>query len=108
MSEPITDRKRLYLNVLPEYEMKLLGALAFFLNRKIASQAAAALAMYLRQSQERILAQVDYYAAQLGTDRWQLLDAISDDPDAVRKALDARLGGLHKGESDVFSADEDS
>jgi len=58
----LSERKRIYLNSLPDYEMKLLSALAFFLDRKVSTQAAAALAMYLRQSHDRIMNQTEYYA----------------------------------------------
>lgn len=104
--QPVKKGSRLYLSALPEYEDKLLSALAFFLGRGNNTQALAALAMYLRQSQERILAQVEYYGAQVGKNKWQMLDEIYFNREAVEQLLGKRTGGIHEGEADVFSDDE--
>lgn len=68
----------------PEYEHKLLMALACFLNRPIETQANAALCMYLRQGQDRIMSQVRYYAHKAGMGEYELLDKIAEDPDWVQ------------------------
>ena len=94
---------------LPDYESRLLTALAFFLGRDTNAQARACLCMYLRQSEPRIMAQVKYYAHRLSTEwgrevsEYELLDLIATDPDKVAQAL-SNLGGVHRpDEVDVFT-----
>ncbi|MBD1995080.1 hypothetical protein H6G00_00355 [Leptolyngbya sp. FACHB-541] len=101
------ERKRIYLNVPPEYEFKLLTALAFFLGRPVATQAAAVLGMYLRQSEPRIMAQVRFYGRKLGIDEYELLDLIFSDPDKVTELLAqagaGRLEKIHEGDApDIY------
>ena len=87
----------------PEYEYKLLQALACFLNRPIETQANAALCMYLRQGQDRIMSQVRYYANKAGMGEYELLDKIADDPDWVHSHV-IQGNPIHPtDESDVFT-----
>ena len=106
MPEP-SERKRIYITAPPEYEMKLLTALSFFLGRKVATQAAAALAMYIRQSHDRILTQCEYYAKQWGLeDKWEVLDLIYSDPSKAEELMKGE-SRIHKGVPDVFSDEEE-
>ena len=87
----------------PEYEYKLLQALACFLNRPIETQANAALCMYLRQGQDRIMSQVRYYAHKAGMGEYELLDKISEDPEWVQTHV-VQGHPIHPShESDVFT-----
>jgi len=100
----VNERKRIYLNALPEYEMKLLNALAFFLGRKVSTQAAAALAMYIRQSHDRILTQVEFYAHQVGKSKWEMLDLLFDNPEEAERLINEKASDrIHTNESDVFT-----
>lgn len=94
-------------NSLPEYERKLLLALAFFLGREVTAQAVACLSMYLRQSEPRIMAQVKYYAHKAAQQNGQtvseydLLDLIAADPETVTALI--KPGVVHTpGQPDVF------
>lgn len=109
MSEPevLGERKRIYINALPEYEMKLLTALSFFLGRDLSSQAAAALAMYVRQSHDRILTQTEYYAHRAGMNKWDFFDLIFDNPQRAEALMKGTGDKIHAGELDVFSEGED-
>lgn len=100
-SPPDQECGQISIPVLPDYEMRLLTAMAFFLGRKVNQQAAAVVAMYLRQSHDRILTQVEFYAQQQGMSKWDLLNLIYEDPDRVQKLLD-RAGKVHDSEPDVF------
>jgi len=101
-----SKRKRISISALPEYEMKLLSALAFFLGRKTQQQATAALAMYVRQSHDRILTQCEYYAFKLGINKWELLDLIFENPSKAKELLES-AGKVHApDEQDVFADDQ--
>jgi hypothetical protein len=91
------------IHPLPEYEMKLLNSMAFFLGRSVETQATAALAMYLRQNCDRLLTQCEFYAHKLGMDKYTLLNLITDDPQQAA-ALLREAGRVHRPEdgSDVF------
>ncbi len=103
------DRPQMCINALPEYEMKLLSALSFFLGRSPTSQATAALAMYLRQSHDRILTQVDYYAHRAGMNKWDFFDLIHDNPAAADQLMqDSARDRIHAGEVDIFSGEDAS
>lgn len=106
MPEP-SDRKRIHINAPPEYELKLLTALAAFLGRKTSTQASAALAMYLRQSHDRILAQCEYYGHRWNMSKWEVLDLCYHDPKRAKELIEG-IGTVHSAEdgADVF-ADED-
>lgn len=108
MPDP-SERKRIHISAPPEYEMKLLTALAFFLGRKVSTQAAAALAMYIRQSHDRIMAQVNYYAHRCNIEPYDLLDLIYDDPEKAKNLLD-NVGKVHAGEElkDVFFNEDEA
>lgn len=99
-----TERKRIHLNAPPEYEMKLLTALAAFLGRKVSTQASAALSMYLRQSHDRILSQAEYYGNKWGMTKWEVLDLCYENPAKAKELMDAS-GTVHSVEDgpDAFS-----
>ncbi|MDX2239719.1 MAG: hypothetical protein NW224_03445 [Leptolyngbyaceae cyanobacterium bins.302] len=102
MSE-LSDRKAMTINALPEYEMKLLTALSFFLGRSVSSQATAALAMYVRQSHDRILTQTEYYAHRAGMNKWDFFDLIYENPQKAQELMQGTGAKIHAEESDVFS-----
>ncbi|HSM80193.1 MAG TPA: hypothetical protein VLS96_00835 [Nodosilinea sp.] len=92
---------------LPDYERRLLTALAYFLGRDPEAQARACLCMYLRQSEPRIMAQLNYYAHRLSVETgqpvgpYELLDKIVQSPQEVSAAL-PHLGRVHDHSADVF------
>lgn len=95
---------------LPDYEHRLLTALARFLGRDPEAQAKACLCMYLRQAEPRIMAQVNYYAHRFSqatgrpTSGYELLDLLTQSPEVVSQAL-PNLGRVHAAEdTDVFTA----
>jgi len=106
MPEP-SERKRIYINALPEYEMKLLTALSFFLGRKVSTQAAAALAMYVRQSHDRILTQTEYYAHRAGMNKWDFFDLIFENPQKAEELMRGTGAKIHAEDTDVFSSDDE-
>lgn len=76
------------LKPLPLFETRLLKALAFFrFSRSVETQARHCLAMYLRQSEPRIMAEVGFYAERLGMAAGDLLDLIDQDPDEAQRRL---------------------
>jgi len=101
--EPAEGRPPLSINPPPEYEMKLLNAMAFFLGRNVEAQATAALAMYLRQNCDRLLTQCEFYARKADLDKYELLDLITDDRDRA-VALLQTLAPVHHPDDgpDVF------
>ncbi|MBD3884090.1 hypothetical protein IFO70_20285 [Phormidium tenue FACHB-886] len=101
---PDADRQQMQINTPPEYEMKLLTALAFFLGRKVSSQASAVVAMYLRQSHDRILSQCEFYAHKVGMNKWEILDLIYNDPQRAEELL-KEGHKIHAGEVDVFGSE---
>jgi len=106
MPEP-NQRSGLYINALPEYEMKLLTALSFFLGRSVSSQAAAALAMYVRQSHDRILTQTEYYAHRAGMNKWDFFDLIYENPQQAEALMQGTGDRIHAEQVDVFSANNE-
>jgi hypothetical protein len=103
-----SERKGLYISALPDYEMKLLTAMSFFLGRGVSSQATAALAMYLRQSHDRVMAQTEYYAHRSGMNKWDFLDLIFENPQKAEELMRGTGEKIHAGKLDVFSeAQED-
>jgi hypothetical protein len=102
-----SERERISINALPEYEMKLLTALSFFLGRSVTTQAAAALAMYVRQSHDRILTQTEYYAHRAGMNKWDFFDLISENPQKAEELMRGTGAKIHAEEADVFSMHED-
>ncbi|ASC71283.1 hypothetical protein XM38_022350 [Halomicronema hongdechloris C2206] len=97
------------LDTLPEYELKLLNALAYFLGRPVTAQARACLCMYLRQSEPRIMAQTRYYAHRVShqsgrsLSEYDLLDWLWESPEAVTELLQG-IKPLHRANDppDVF------
>lgn len=108
MSETASTPPTNFPGPLPEYEGRLLTALAFFLGRDATSQAKACLCMYLRQSEPRIMAQLRYYAHKASRltgqplSEYDLLDWIERSPQEVATLL-ADAPGVHTDQSpDVF------
>ena len=101
--------KHLTLNVPPEYELKLLTALSYFLGRNINAQALACLSMYLRQSEPRIMSQVRYYAHQVGLHEYDLLNLIYEHPEQA-DALFQQVSKVHQpqDQQDVFEPDSET
>lgn len=94
---------------LPDYEQRLLTALAYFLGRDVESQARACLCMYLRQAEPRIMAQVHYYAHRFSRvtgqtiSGYDFLDLLTQSPEVVRQVL-PELGSVHDAATaDVFT-----
>jgi hypothetical protein len=80
--------EELRIGSLPLFESRLLKALAFFrFSRSVETQARHCLAMYLRQSEPRIMAEVNFYAERLEMTAAQLLDLIDQDPDEAQRLL---------------------
>lgn len=110
MSE--TKKPAFSLSSLPEYERKLLYSLAFFLGRDISAQAVACLSMYLRQSEPRILGQLNYYAHKAARktgqpyNAYDLLDLIIESPETAAELLQLTVVHL-PGQRDVFEPEED-
>ena len=82
------DRKRISVKELPLYESQLLNAIAFFQGRPYATQAYNALTFYVRQSENRVMKQVEFYARRLGMDPWDLLKVIYDDEDRAKELIE--------------------
>jgi hypothetical protein len=98
-------RKQIYIDSLPDYEMRLLTALSYFLGRQASTQAIACLSMYLRQSEPRIMSQLRYYAHKAQMDEYDLLDLIYENPDEVDRLLKV-TGKVHPSdESDIFEVE---
>lgn len=103
LPDKLPDQKPRDISIppLPDYEMQLLSAMAFFLGRKINQQAAAVVAMYLRQSHDRILTQTEFYAQQIGISKWELLHLISANPEKAQQLLEGARK-VHDEEPDIF------
>ncbi len=98
---------------LPDYESRLLTALAYFLGRDPEAQARACLCMYLRQAEPRIMAQVNYYAHRVSQatgqtmSGYELLDMIAQAPEELSQIL-PNLGQVHDPRLvDVFNSSQD-
>lgn len=86
--QPMTPPDPLSLRPLAPYEDRLLSALAFFrTQRSRETQAQHCLAMYLRQSESRIMAEVAFYARSIGQDPRALLELIYTDPDRAEALI---------------------
>jgi hypothetical protein len=77
----------LTLPPLPPYENALLSSLAFFRGQTRTTQALNCLAMYLRQSETRVMGEVRFYARQLGMEPDDLLMLIDRDPQQAEALL---------------------
>lgn len=85
--------KPLQLDPLAPYEDRLLAALAFFrFQRQVNSQARHCLSMYLRQSEERVMREVQFYARHLQMGPEELLELIYTDGDRARQSLQEHFG----------------
>lgn len=85
--------KGLNLRALAPYEDRLLSALSFFrTKRQKTTQAHHCLSMYLRQSESRILGELEFYARMTGLDKYQLLELIYSDPDRAQELIDDATG----------------
>jgi len=82
----------LHLSALSTYEDTLLSSLAFFRQQPRETQALNCLAMYLRQSEARVLGEVKFYAQMLDLESEELLLLIHTNP----KQIEARLGDVLK------------
>jgi hypothetical protein len=104
-----SKRQRLNLNAPPLYEMRLLSGLAFFLGRPTATQALAALCLYLRQSEGRIMAQANFYGSRLGMSGDEFLDLIYTQPDKARDLMESIEinAPIHSEVPDIYSNDDE-
>ncbi|NET59416.1 MAG: hypothetical protein F6K47_25720 [Symploca sp. SIO2E6] len=94
----------LNLRPLAPYEDRLLAALAFFrTQRKTITQAHHCLSMYLRQSESRIMTEVDFYARLSGLNKFELLELIYNDPDQAETLIEQAAG---VGVKDTFEEEE--
>jgi hypothetical protein len=97
----------LHLSALPTYEDTLLSALAFFRQQPRETQALNCLAMYLRQSESRVLGEIKFYAHTLGLEPEELLLLIHTHPEQVEvqlsDALKNRLDASQDAGQDVGS-----
>ena len=71
----------LHLPPLPPYEAALLASLAFFRKQPRETQALNCLAMYLRQSEPRVLSEIRFYASLLNLEPEALLTLIYQEPE---------------------------
>lgn len=81
----------LHLPPLPPYENALLSSLAFFRKQERTTQALNCLAMYLRQSEARVMGEIRFYAEQLNIEPEALLMLIHRDPEQVEVLLKDHL-----------------
>jgi hypothetical protein len=77
----------LHLPPLPPYEAALLSSLAFFRKQERPTQALNCLAMYLRQSEARVMGEIRFYAQQLKMEPEALLMLIHRDPEQAEALL---------------------
>lgn len=91
----MSEGRRLHLKALAPYEDQLLSALAFFrTKRQRTTQAHHCLSMYLRQSEPRIMAEVEFYARQAGMKPHDFLTLIYVDPDKAQETMATELTQL--------------
>ncbi|MBW4464985.1 MAG: hypothetical protein KME07_06035 [Pegethrix bostrychoides GSE-TBD4-15B] len=76
---------------LPPYESSLLASLAFFRKQPRETQALNCLAMYLRQSEARVLGEIRFYARLLDLEPEVLLRLIEQEPERVEALLKQHL-----------------
>lgn len=77
----------LQLPPLPLYENALLSSLAFFRKQERTTQALNCLAMYLRQSEARVLGELRFYAKQVNMEPDELLMLIHQHPEQAELLL---------------------
>ncbi|MBF2045972.1 hypothetical protein HJG54_16000 [Leptolyngbya sp. NK1-12] len=81
----------LHLPPLPLYESALLSSLAFFRQQERTTQALNCLAMYLRQSEARVLGEIRFYAKLVNLESDELLMLIHQHPDQAEALLKNHL-----------------
>lgn len=81
----------LHLPPLPLYENALLSSLAFFRKQERTTQALNCLAMYLRQSEARVLGEIRFYANLLNMEPDELLMLIHQHPEQADALLQNHL-----------------
>jgi hypothetical protein len=81
----------LHLPPLPPYEDALLSSLAFFRKQARNTQALNCLAMYLRQSDARVMGEIRFYAKQLNMEPEALLMLIHHNPGQAETLLKDHL-----------------
>jgi hypothetical protein len=81
----------LSLPPLPPYEGALLSSLAFFRKQERTTQALNCLAMYLRQSEARVLGEIRFYAKLLNMTPDELLMLIHQHPEQAEALLSDHL-----------------
>lgn len=81
----------LQLPPLPPYENALLSSLAFFRKQERTTQALNCLAMYLRQSEARVMGEIRFYAKQLNMEPEALLMLIHHNPQQAEALLKNHL-----------------
>jgi len=81
----------LHLPPLPPYESSLLASLAFFRKQPRETQALNCLAMYLRQSEARVLGEIRFYARLLNLEPETLLMLIDQEPERAESLLQQHL-----------------
>jgi hypothetical protein len=91
MSMRFETGEPLQLPALPPYESALLSSLAFFRKQNPTTQALNCLAMYLRQSETRILSEIRFYAKLANLDPDELLLLIHQNPEQAEALLQAHL-----------------
>ncbi|WP_071518858.1 hypothetical protein [Geitlerinema sp. PCC 9228] len=105
------NSNELHIGPLAPYEDRLLHALAFFrTNRNPAIQAKHCLSMYLRQSENRIMREIEFYARACGMEPFQLLESIYQNPEKadrmIRESLNRDISAIFN-ESNFSSSEED-
>jgi hypothetical protein len=81
----------LELPPLPPYESALLSSLAFFRKQERTTQALNCLAMYLRQSEARVIGEIRFYAKLLNMEPDELLMLIHQHPEQAEALLQNHL-----------------
>ncbi len=81
----------LNLPPLPPYESSLLASLAFFRQQPRETQALNCLAMYLRQSEARVLGEIRFYARLVNLEPEALLRLIEQEPEQAAAMLQSQM-----------------
>lgn len=79
------------LSALPVYEDVLLSSLAFFRSQPRETQALNCLAMYLRQSEARVMGEIKFYAQMIEMEPDELLLLIHTHPEQAEDLLRNQL-----------------
>lgn len=92
----------LRLPALPAYEDALLSALAFFRQQPRETQALNCLAMYLRQSEGRVMSELKFYASFADLEPQELLMLIYTQPAQAEVLLQGCLTRLDSAEPNLL------